>query len=77
MRDYVGIVRSNKRLKRAVKHLDLIHSEVEELYKEFKISTPLCELRNMVNVSHLIVQQSLKRNENKGGYFNVDNVEKQ
>lgn len=77
MRDYVGIVRSNKRLKRAVKHLDLIHDEVEELYKESKITTSLCELRNMVNVAHLIITQSLERKKNKGGYFNVDNVKKQ
>ncbi len=76
MRDYVGIVRSNKRLKRAVKHLELIHDEVEELYKESKITTSLCELRNMVNVAHLIISQSLERKENKGGYFNVDNVKK-
>lgn len=76
MRDYVGIVRSNKRLKRAVKHLDLIHDEVEELYKESKITTSLCELRNMVNVAHLIITQSLDRKENKGGYYNIDNVKK-
>lgn len=74
MRDYVGIVRSNKRLKRAVKHLELIHDEVEELYKESKLSTSLCELRNMVNVAHLIITQSLERKENKGGYYNIDNL---
>ena len=66
MRDYVGIVRSNKRLKRAIKHLDLIYNEVEDLYKESKITTSLCELRNMINVSHLIIRQSLDRKENKG-----------
>ncbi|MGZ0015475.1 L-aspartate oxidase [Yeosuana sp. AK3] len=76
MRDYVGIVRSNKRLKLATKHLDLIHDEVEGLYKESKIISSLCELRNMVNVAHLIINQSLERTENKGGYFNIDNVEK-
>ncbi|AUP79105.1 L-aspartate oxidase [Flavivirga eckloniae] len=76
MRNYVGIVRSNKRLKRAIKHLDLIYHEVEELYKESKITTSLCELRNMINVSHLIIRQSLDRKENKGGYYNVDNVKK-
>lgn len=74
MRDYVGIVRSNKRLKRAIKHLDLIYNEVEDLYKESKITTSLCELRNMVNIAHLIVNQSLERTENKGGYYNIDNV---
>lgn len=76
MRNYVGIVRSNKRLKRAIKHLDLIYNEVEDLYKESKITTSLCELRNMINVSHLIIRQSLDRTENKGGYFNIDNVKK-
>jgi L-aspartate oxidase len=74
MRDYVGIVRSNTRLKRAIKHLDLIYNEVEDLYKESKITTSLCELRNMVNVAHLIIRQSLERTENKGGYYNIDNI---
>ena len=74
MRDYVGIVRSNKRLKRAINHLDLINNEVEDLYKESKLTTSLCELRNMINVAHLIIRQSLERTENKGGYFNIDNV---
>lgn len=76
MRDYVGIVRSNKRLKRAIKHLDLIYEEVEDLYRESKISTSLCELRNMINVAHLIIRQSLDRKENKGGYYNIDNIKK-
>ncbi|WP_027137895.1 L-aspartate oxidase [Gaetbulibacter saemankumensis] len=76
MRDYVGIVRSNERLHRAVKHLDLIYDEVEELYRTSKITTSLCELRNMINVAHLIIGQSLERTENKGGYYNLDNVKK-
>lgn len=76
MRDYVGIVRSNKRLKRAMKRIELIGTEVEDLYKESKITTSLCELRNMVNIAYLIISQSLERTENKGGYFNVDNVKK-
>jgi L-aspartate oxidase len=74
MRDYVGIVRSNKRMLKAIIHLDLIYSEVEEFYKESKITTTLCELRNMVNVAHLIITQSLERKENRGGYFNLDNL---
>lgn len=76
MRNYVGIVRSNRRLKRAVRRLELINEEVEELYKESKVIASLCELRNMVNVSHLIIEQSFKRKENRGGYFNIDNVKK-
>jgi len=76
MRNYVGIVRSNNRLNKAIKHLDLIYCEVEDLYKESKLTTTLCELRNMINVSHLIIKQSLERKENKGGYYNIDNVKK-
>lgn len=75
MRDYVGIVRNNTRLKRAIKRLDVIYNEVEDLYKESKVTTSLCELRNMVNVAHLIIHQSLERKENRGGYFNSDNIE--
>ena len=74
MRDYVGIVRSNSRLTKAAQHLDLIYQEVEELYKSTKINTGLCELRNMVNVAHLIIRQSLERKQNKGGYYNLNNV---
>ncbi len=74
MRDYVGIVRSNDRLEKAIKHLDLIYTEVEELYKKSKVDTALCELRNMINVAHLIIGQSLERKENKGGYYNLDNL---
>ncbi len=74
MRNYVGIVRSDRRLKRAVKRLEIIHEEVEQLYKESKVIASLCELRNMVNVAHLIINQSLQRKENRGGYYNIDNV---
>ena len=73
MRDYVGIVRSNNRLTKAITKLDAIYKEVEGLYKESKVNTSLCELRNMVNVAHLIIGQSLSRKNNKGGYYNIDN----
>jgi len=75
MRDYVGIVRSNSRLTNAIQHLDLIYNEIEELYKTSKVNTSLCELRNMINVAHLIIGQSLQRKENRGGYYNLDNVD--
>ena len=74
MRNYVGIVRSNDRLKKAIIKLDAIYNEVEELYKSSKINTSLCEVRNMINVAHLVIHQSLERKENKGGYFNIDNI---
>jgi len=73
MQNYVSIVRSNYRLNKALKYLDLIYNEVEELYKISKISTSLCELRNMINVAHLIINQSKDRKENKGGFLNIDN----
>lgn len=74
MRNYVGIVRSNHRLEKAITRSDVIYKEVEDLYKESKVNTSLCELRNMINVAHLIISQSQLRKENKGGYYNVDNV---
>lgn len=74
MRDYVGIVRSNNRLTKAIKHLDLMYAEVEEFYKQAKVSTSLCELRNMMNVAHLIITQSIARKENRGGFYKLDNV---
>lgn len=74
MRDYVGIVRSNHRLEKARERLDLMYREVEEFYKVSKVNSALCELRNMINVAHLIISQSLERKENRGGYFNIDNV---
>ncbi|MCM4169483.1 L-aspartate oxidase [Arenibacter antarcticus] len=72
MRRYVGIVRCNEGLLKAKGQLDEIHKEVEALYHGSKLNTQLCELRNMVNVAHLIIEQSLERKENKGGYFNLD-----
>jgi L-aspartate oxidase len=72
MRQYVGIVRSNEGLLKAKWQLEEIFKEVEALYKGSKLNTELCELRNMVNVAHLIIEQSIDRKENKGGYFNLD-----
>lgn len=72
MRDYAGIVRNNRGLHKAKIQLQSIYKEVDDLYQKTKINTALCELRNMVNVSHLIIDQSLQRSTNKGGYFNID-----
>lgn len=72
MQDYVGIVRSTARLQKGIKHLDTIYSEIEELYRTTKVDVALCELRNMINVAHLIIGQCLKRKENKGGFYNID-----
>ncbi|TRX59419.1 L-aspartate oxidase [Fulvivirga sp. M361] len=72
MRDYVGIVRSDERLKRASSRLGLLYKETEHLYKSSTLSPQLCELRNLITTGYLIVSQSLKRRVNRGGYYNVD-----
>ncbi len=72
MSNYVGIVRSNRRLKRALNRLELIYLEYEELYKQSKITVPLCELRNMINVAYLIIKQAMAQTENVGLHYNLD-----
>lgn len=74
MSDYVAIVRSNERLLRALKRIDILHHETEQLYAEAVLSPQLCELRNLITIAYLITKQSLERKENKGGFFNVDLV---
>ena len=59
MSNYVGIVRSNLRLKRAWTRLDLLYEETEELFKRVKATPDICELRNMINVGYLITRQAL------------------
>ena len=72
MSDYVGIVRNNERLKRANSRLDLLHEETEELYQRLEVSPQLCELRNMITVSYLIVKSAELRKESRGLHFNTD-----
>jgi L-aspartate oxidase len=72
MSDLVGIVRSNDRLKLAQKKQREIFEAVTELYNYAVISPQLSELRNLVNVSYLIIKQSLEMTENKGAFYNKD-----
>ena len=72
MSDYVGIVRNNERLQRAMKRLDLLFAETEELYKKTIVSPQLCELRNMITVAFLIVKSAEFRHESRGLHFNTD-----
>jgi len=72
MRNYVGIVRSNLRLERALNRVHIIQQETEKLYKASTISPQLCELRNMITLAYLIITHSQKRKENKGGFYNID-----
>ena len=68
----MAIVRSDFRLHRALKRIVLIWEETEELYGRTKITVPLCELRNLIAVSHLIIQQSMMQKTNAGGFYNND-----
>ena len=72
MSDYVGIVRSDVRLRRAMKRLDLLYEETEELYRSTKVSPQLCELRNLITVGYLIVKGAEFRKETRGLHFNTD-----
>lgn len=75
MSDYVGIVRTNTRLKRAMDRLRIIYGETEALYIRTTVSPALCELRNMINVAYLVVGSAMKRKENRGLHFNSDLIE--
>ena len=76
MSDYVGIVRTDIRLERAMKRLDLLFTETEELYKNTKVSPQLCELRNLITVGYLIVKGAEFRKESRGLHFNTDHPNK-
>ncbi len=76
MSDYVGIVRNNVRLERAMRRLDLLWLEIEELYKTTSLSPQLCELRNLITVGYLIVKGAQLRKESRGLHFNTDYPEK-
>jgi L-aspartate oxidase len=72
MSDYVGIVRNNKRLERAMKRLDLLYEETEAFYEKTEVSPQLCELRNIITVAYLIVKCAEFRKESRGLHFNTD-----
>ena len=76
MSDYVGIVRTNTRLERAMRRLDLLHEETEGLYKTTEISPQLCQLRNMITVGYLIVKSAMFRHESRGLHYNTNYPEK-
>jgi L-aspartate oxidase len=72
MWDYVGIVRSNVRLARALRRITLLENEIEDFYKRTKITVPLLELRNMVTTAKLIILSAMRRKESRGLHFTTD-----
>lgn len=74
--NYVGIVRSDIRLKRALDRLQLLYQETENLYEKSTISVDICELRNAINVGYLITKMAKNRKESRGLHYSIDYPEK-
>ncbi|MCB0653561.1 MAG: L-aspartate oxidase [Saprospiraceae bacterium] len=77
MSSYVGIVRSNVRLKRALDRLQLLYKETEELYLTTVLSPQLCELRNLITIAYLVSRAASMRKESRGLHYTTDYPEKQ
>ena len=72
MSNYVGIVRSDLRLKRALDRLEIIYKETEQLYEQSVITQKICELRNLINVGYLVIKMAIKRKESRGLHYSLD-----
>ena len=72
MSNYVGIVRSDLSLERAMVRLEIIYKETESLYKRSLISKKICELRNLINVGYIIIKMAKNRQESIGLHYSID-----
>lgn len=72
MSDYVGIVRSDFRLERAMRRLGLLYEETESFYKKTTLSVKLCELRNIIQIAYLVIKSAMARKESRGLHFTTD-----
>lgn len=76
MSHYVGIVRSDMRLQRALDRLEIIYRETESLFDRSRISVEICELRNLINVGYLVIKMAQKRKESVGLHYSIDHPQK-
>ncbi|SVM49055.1 L-aspartate oxidase [Klebsiella pneumoniae] len=72
MWDYVGIVRTTRRLERALRRINMLQQELDEYYARFRVSNNLLELRNLVQVAELIVRCAMLRKESRGLHYTLD-----
>lgn len=76
MSSYVGIVRSDIRLKRAMDRLNILYRETEDLFQRSVVSKEICELRNIIKVGYLVIKQAMARKESRGLHYTIDYLER-